>query len=139
MNLMGEAAMNELRHAEPLSDVPWPTSDHRMPVANTSMLPGSEKAPSPAEGLLSHARQGAHDTLDRSADRAAPAAQRPRQGVLAARLALCDRKGLLREARDRWRANARTTVNRHPLVATAAAVTLGAVIARITRWGSSPS
>jgi hypothetical protein len=124
--------MNEIRHSEPLSDVPWPTSDRRMPVANTSMLPGSEKAPSPADGRLSNAREGAHDALDHMAGRAAPAAQRLGESMSTA-------QRVLRDTREQWSGSVRSTVDKHPLAAIAAALALGAVITRITRWGASAS
>jgi hypothetical protein len=131
--------MNETLHSEALSDVPWPTSTERMRVANTSMLPGSAQAPSPAVDLPNRAREDAHDSLDRLADRARPAAQRPGEGVSAAEQALRTQKDPLRNAREAWVGGMRATVSTHPLTSVAVALTLGAVITRITRWGSSPS
>lgn len=91
--------MNQNHHPDSVSDVPWPTSDHRMRVPDTSMLPGSENAPTPAAGA-----------------RALHAMADP-----------------LREVRDEWVETARSTVRGHPLASVAAALALGAVIARLTR------
>jgi ElaB/YqjD/DUF883 family membrane-anchored ribosome-binding protein len=125
--------MNETIHPDGASDVPWPTSDHRVPVPDTSMLPGSEKAPPAAVGLLKNAVQGAHDTIDRLADGAAPAVQRLGESVSAAAQALSVRTDQLRETRDAWVEGVRSTVRDNPLASVAAALALGAVIARITR------
>ena len=67
--------MNDTPHTDSHSDGPLPASEHRMPVPATSMLPGSEKAPSAAVNLLHHAAQRVHDAVDHMADRAAPIAQ----------------------------------------------------------------
>lgn len=86
--------MNENLHPGTASDVPWPTSDHRMRVPDTSMLPDTGSS--------------AEEVLQATTDR-------------------------LRDIRDEWADSARTTVRGHPLLAVAAAVALGVVIARITR------
>jgi hypothetical protein len=61
--------MHETLHPDGASDVPLPTSDHRVRVPDRSMLPGSEKLSPAVVGLLKHAVQGAHDTIDRLGDR----------------------------------------------------------------------
>jgi ElaB/YqjD/DUF883 family membrane-anchored ribosome-binding protein len=125
--------MNETLHPAAASDVPWPTSDHRVRVPDTSMLPGSENAPPPAVNLLNQAVQGAHDGLDRFADRAAPVARQLGQRISAAEDALQARSAQWRGTRDEWLEGARTTVRGKPLLAVAAAAALGAVIARLVR------
>ena len=125
--------MNENTHSDGASDVPWPTSDHRVRVPDTSMLPGSEKAAPALVGLLNHAGQGAYETIDRLADSAAPAAQQLGERVSAAGNALHAKTDQLRDTRDEWVESVRTTVRRNPLASIAAAIALGAVIARITR------
>lgn len=123
--------MNEINTPARTSDVPWSTSNHRVP--DTSMLPGSEKAAPAAVGLLKNAVQGAHDTIDRLADRAEPAVRQVGESVSAAGKTLHAKTDRLRETRDEWVEGARTTVRSHPLVSVAAALALGAVIARIIR------
>jgi ElaB/YqjD/DUF883 family membrane-anchored ribosome-binding protein len=125
--------MNETNHSGTDPDVPWPTSDHRVRVPDTSMLPGSEK-PAPAMvGLLNQAVQGAHDTIDRLADSAAPAARQLGERVSAAADTLHAKTGQLRDTRDEWVDGVRTMVRANPFASIAAAVALGAVIARLTR------
>lgn len=130
--------MNDNRISETLSDVPWPTSRDRMSVPDTSMLPGSEKAPSPAVELLNHAADGAHDALDRMAGGAAPAARRLDDRLSAAGSALRAGRERLRDKRNAWKGGARASVRRQPLASLAAAMALGAVISRLARWGSGP-
>jgi hypothetical protein len=125
--------MDETSHSDARSDVPWTTSNHRLQVADTSMLPGSEKATPPVVDLLNHAVQGAHNTIDRLADSAAPVARHLSERASAAEDALHAKSGQLRETRDEWMGNMRTTVRSHPLAWIAAAVALGAAVARITR------
>lgn len=125
--------MNETIRPDGASDVPWLTSDRRVRVPDTSMLPGSEKAAPAVVGMLNHAVQGAHDTIDRIADGAAPAARQIGERVSAAGDALQAKTGQLRDSRDEWVESVRTTVRGSPLVTIAAALALGALIARITR------
>lgn len=125
--------MNETLHPDSSSDVPWPTTDHRVRVPDTSMLPGSEKAPPAAVGMLKLAVQGAHDTIDRVADSAAPAVRQLGDSVAAAEEALHAKTDQLRDTGDAWVESMRTTVRSKPLVSVAAAFALGALIARITR------
>ncbi len=45
--------MNETTLPKPSADVPWPTSDERARVPDTSMLPGAERCPPATEAALS--------------------------------------------------------------------------------------
>ena len=103
------------------------------PVPNTSLLPGSEKAPTPAVSLMNRAVQGAHDTIDRLADGAAPAVQRLGDSLSGAQDAVHAQADLLRETRDTWSANLRDTVRSNPLLSVAAALVIGACVARLGR------
>ena len=125
--------MNASIRPDGASDVPWPTSDHRVRVPDTSMLPGSEQAAPAGVGLLDHAAQGAYDTIERLADSAAPAAHQLGEQVAAAGEAMHAKTAALRDTRDEWVESVRSTVRSKPLASIAAALVLGAVIARITR------
>ena len=125
--------MNETIYPDSGSDLTWPTGDHGVRVPDTSMLPGSEKAPPAAVGLLKNAAQGAHDTVDRLADSAAPAVRQVGERVAAAAETLHAKTDQLREKRDEWAEGVRSTVRSNPLAAVAAAAALGAVIAHIAR------
>jgi len=123
--------MNEHLGNDSASDVPWPTSDHRVRVPDTSMLPGSEKAAPAAVGLLRNAVQGAHHTIDRMAERATPAVQQLGERVSAAGEVLTAKTEQLRVKRDDWAEGARSTVRRNPLASIAGALALGALLARL--------
>ncbi len=125
--------MNETPHTDSKSDMPWPTSDQRPPVPATSMLPGSEKAPTAAVNLLNHAVQRAHDAVDHMADRAAPIARQVGECASAASDVVHAKAAQLGATRDEWAEGLRATVRCNPLVAVAAAVALGVVIARVIR------
>lgn len=125
--------MNDIIHPDSKSDVPWPNSDSRMRVPDTSMLPGSEKAPPAAVWLLNSAAQGTHAAIDRLVDRAAPAVRQLGDSVSAAEDALHVKADQLLETRDEWAEGVRTSVRSSPLAAVAAAFVLGAVISRMTR------
>lgn len=125
--------MNETIQPNNTSDVPWPTREPRMRVPDTSMLPGSEKAPPAAVGMLKQAVQGAHNTIDRLADGAAPAVRKLGESISAAGETLHAKTDQLRDTRDEWVEGARSTVRASPLAWVAAALALGAVIGRITR------
>ena len=115
------------------ADVPWPTSSQRMPAPDHSALPGNESTAPGATGMLKNAVQGAHDTLDRLADRAAPAVQRMGDSVNSAEAALRDKTSQLREKGDEWVDGTRGSIRNHPLTAVAIALAVGALVARMTR------
>lgn len=126
-----ETIMNQTNHPDSTLDAPWSPSGTRVQVPDTSMLPGSESARPAAAGMLKHAVQGAHATIDRLADVAAPAVQQLGERVSAAEAALHVKAGQLRDTRDQWAEGARSTVRDNPLVCVAAAFALGAVISRV--------
>lgn len=125
--------MNETNIPAGASDSPWPSRDHPVQAREESMLPNSERAGPAAVGLLKNAVQGAHETIDRLADRAEPAVRHLGESVSAAGDTLHAKADQLRETRDEWAEGMRTTVRSKPLVSVAVAFALGAIFARITR------
>jgi ElaB/YqjD/DUF883 family membrane-anchored ribosome-binding protein len=97
------------------------------------MLPAGDRASPAAVGVLNKAVQGAHDGIDRLADRAAPAVQGLGERLAAAEEALREKADRLRDARDQWVDRARSTVRERPLSALAAALAVGAVLAVLMR------
>ena len=116
-----------------LSETRWPTGDHRARLPDAGILPFSEATPPAAVGLLKNAVQGAHHTLDRLADRAAPAVRKLGERVSAANATLHAKRDQWRETGDVWVEDMRTSVRSKPLLSVAAALALGAVIAVIAR------
>lgn len=125
--------VNDTIRTDSANAAPWPAGDHRGRVSDSSMLPGSEKASSAAVGLLNNAVQGAHNTIDRLADSAAPAVQQLGERVAAAGETMHAKTDQLRETRDEWVGSVRSTVRANPLASVAAAFALGALIARLIR------
>jgi hypothetical protein len=86
-----------------------------------------------ATDSLNRVVQGAHDAVDRFADSAAPKVRQLGQSVSSAETAVRARVDQLGRTRDEWAESLRGRVRSNPLTAIAAAMALGAVIARITR------
>lgn len=127
--------MNDITLPQPPNNASWPTRANRAGVPDTSLLPGSEKPPAPAAGLLNHAVQGAHDTIDRLADTATPAVRQIDEGVSAAGDALHAKAELLRDTGAHWTESVRSSVCRNPLSWVAGALALGAALVSISGKG----
>ena len=121
-------AMNETTQTDDVRSVPWPTSGQPARLADTSMLPDGDDA---RPDLLASAALGAHDTVDRLVDSAAPALEQMAESLSSAGQALEATAGEVRALGDEWAAGVRSAVREHPLLAVAAALSLGVVIARI--------
>lgn len=125
--------MNENFLSDGPHGVPWPTSDQRVRIPGESTLADAANTGAAGSDLLDQAVQGAHATIDRVADSAAPVVRRVDDGVSAAGEALRRKSARLRDVRDEWVDGMRTTVRGNPLACVAAALALGAVFARLTR------
>jgi hypothetical protein len=125
--------MNEIMHPDVASDVPWPISVHRVRLPEAPMFPGMATAAPPVDGLPNPVEQYAHEAMDRPANSLAPAAQQPGEPASAAGDALHTETDALLETQGNWTESVRTSVRGNPLASMAAAVVLGAVIARIAR------
>lgn len=125
--------MNETTHSSTPADASRITADPRARVPDTSMLPDKPNTGPTPGGRLDQVVQGAHHTIDRLADSAAPVARQLNESVAAAGQSLHSATDQLRVTRDHWVESARCNVRGSPLVSIAAAFALGAVIARITR------
>ena len=76
--------------------------------------------------------RGAHQSIDRLAESAAPRLGRLEQSMTGAAEALQARGEHLRETGDEWAESLRTSVREHPLAAIGVAVAVGMLIARLT-------
>ncbi len=119
--------MTKQTPADDVSDQLRPSHTPRVPVPNTSMLPGSEKPAPAVVGLLKDAVQGAHERIDRLADSAAPAVQQWGERMSAATDVLQAKADQWRGTRHEWAQSARGTVQGKPLTALASAISLGLV------------
>jgi ElaB/YqjD/DUF883 family membrane-anchored ribosome-binding protein len=87
----------------------------------------------PQSDVLNRVVQGAHQTIDKLAETAAPHVQRLEQGVASASETLHARADHVREVGDEWAESLRSTVRENPLAAVATALAVGLLIARLTR------
>jgi len=117
----------------PTSTSPIYTGD----VSNDNLL---TKPPAPdanaainGSDLLSRVVQGAHQTIDRLADTAAPHVQKLQEGMSSAGEMVSERAGQARDTGEEWAESVRATVRDNPLAAVATAVAVGLLIARLTR------
>jgi ElaB/YqjD/DUF883 family membrane-anchored ribosome-binding protein len=112
------------------------TDDHSKSVGTTDSSTLSAEGTSSGEhqqgDVMSRVVQGAHATIDRVADSAAPHVQRLQQGMASASDSLHERSGQAREMGEEWTESLRDTVRANPLAAVAAALVAGLVIARLT-------
>jgi ElaB/YqjD/DUF883 family membrane-anchored ribosome-binding protein len=101
-----------------------PTTEMPAPVAHTGAT-----APPSGEDLMARVVAGAHHTIDRLAESAAPHVERLQEagshvGVQAEHL---------RDLGDEWVQSLRTTVRENPMTALAVAVAAGMLLARVAR------
>ncbi len=117
---------------------PFPTSDSPRPDPANRSLPGSTASsnspglPSGGE-MMSRVVQGAHESIDRLAGRAAPHVDRLEEKLAVADTALHERADQLREVSEGVVRSLRDGVRENPLAAVGVALVLGLLIARITR------
>jgi len=83
--------------------------------------------------VLTRVVQGAHQTIDRLAETAAPHAQRLQDGVASAGNLLHSRAEHAREVGGEWAETLRCTVRENPLAAVGTALALGVLVARLLR------
>ncbi|MBZ8142005.1 hypothetical protein CLD22_19120 [Rubrivivax gelatinosus] len=86
-----------------------------------------------SDELLQRVVQGAHETIDRLAERAAPHVHRLQGGVHDASEKLHAKADALRETGHEWTDDLRDTVREHPIAAIATALAVGMLVARLTR------
>ena len=76
--------------------------------------------------------QGAHEAVDRIADKAIPAVERLRGTYNDAADSLKQRADQAADLKDEWTESLRTAVREHPLAAIGTALALGVILARLT-------
>lgn len=116
-----------------MSESSYLTHPSQAPRTDGLVDSGGNGAAMHQQPLTDRMAQGAHHTIDRLAETAAPHIERM-EGVLAGATAqLKDQARHAREKGDAWADDLRTTVRRNPLSAVVASMAIGALIARITR------
>lgn len=95
--------------------------------------PAESGAAAHQQPLTDRMTQGAHQTIDRLAETAAPHIERVEGALADATGHVKEQVQQVREKGDEWADDLRATVRRNPLAAAAVAMAIGALIARITR------
>jgi ElaB/YqjD/DUF883 family membrane-anchored ribosome-binding protein len=143
-------------HGEPGSDSTFPKSGAAPSAAGTRSAPMSPSSASPAtpssggsgsrpadaatdaidaaadRDMLRRVVQGAHEAVDRIADKAIPAVERLRERVDETSDKLRDRAAQAGELKDEWAESLRTTIRERPLTALLTAVAVGVLLSRLT-------
>ena len=107
---------------------PWPGDDVSRSSPSTTTNPPGE-----AHDLLGRAVQGAHQTIDRMAESAAPRVQKLQEGMASASETLQARAQQMRTQGDEATESLRNVVREHPLCAVATALVLGALLGRVSQ------
>ena len=119
-------------------ETPFPTTSNSEPGAGNGSVSSSSdmsrSTPSLAgSDVMARVVQGAHETVDRLAETAAPQVQRVQEGVSSASEMLNANVDKMKEVSDEWAESLRGRVRENPLMALAAALAVGMVIARLSR------
>ena len=94
------------------------------PAAGSTVPAGHHMHTTQNDDMLTRVVQGAHQTIDRLADSAAPHVQRLQEGVGA-------RAQQAKAAGDQWTESLRCTVRDNPIAAVASALALGVLLDRL--------
>ena len=93
----------------------------------------SSSASSEKPDLMDRVVSGAHETVDKLADKAKPQLQRLQESAGSASDSLNAGVDQAREMSDQWAESLRSTVRENPLAAVGTALALGLIIARLSR------
>ena len=130
-----------------IESTPFPSSSNPSSTGATGLSEGMSAAaddgsyrapdPGPAAGaassdLMRRVVQGAHATIDRLADTAAPAVSRLQDNVAGAGNKLHAGADHVREVGDEWAESLRSTVRENPITAIAVALAAGVLIAKLS-------
>lgn len=110
----------------PSTDDTRSSSDDMLGVTGVPSSSGSSD-------LMDRVVRGAHETVDKLADKAKPQIQRLQDGAESASDSVYARVDQAREMTDEWAETLRTTVRENPLAAVGAALALGLILARLSR------
>ncbi len=134
-----------------MATTPSTTPDTTFPKAG-STTPSSASPATPASGgsgsrpadaaidqaaaaerdVMRRVVQGAHEAVDRIADKAIPAVERLRGTYNDAADTLKQRADQAADLKDEWTESLRTAVREHPLAAIGTALALGVILAKLT-------
>jgi ElaB/YqjD/DUF883 family membrane-anchored ribosome-binding protein len=124
-----------------IESIPFPTAAGSTSSDAANMTPPHDDLPNGANTVKGQARGAdllgrvvdtAHQTIDRLADRAAPAVGKIEDGVYGAGDALRERADQIRDVGGEWVDSMRTSVREHPVAAISIALAVGMLLARMS-------
>lgn len=113
-------------------DAGFASSSHDPSLVEATRAAADKSAP-PSGKLLGRIVDGAHQTIDKLAERAAPRVEQLEQTVQEANTALQQRAERARDVGDEWLESMRTSVREHPVAAVGVALAVGMLLARMTQ------
>ncbi len=125
--------MIDSKNSSPTPAPIWQGANYPVPAPGTTVFSPPDTPASAADELLKRTVLGAHTTIDRLAEKAAPTVRQVGESVASAEDALHAKTVQLRETRDQLSESLRTVVRNNPLASLAGAFAVGALIARLTR------
>lgn len=123
--------MPENTHSAAIVGDPDLTS--RKGPASQAGAAGPAAGDSHAKQILNRVTEGAHQAVDRFAEKAGPAVEKIESGVSHANESLHEQAHRMQEMGDEWTHGLRKTVRANPLTSVFLALAAGAAIARMTR------
>jgi len=114
------------------ADTPHSPAATPRPDGNRDMPATDPDGAQPGDDMFGRVVQGAHETIDRLAESAAPHVHKLQDSVAAASDQLHHRADRALEVGDEWTESLRCMVRDHPLAAVATAVAVGMLLARAT-------
>lgn len=116
--------------ATPTSSNPFPTSDAPPTGGDVGGMSGMTSGVSSSD-TVNRVVQGAHEAVDRIAERAAPVVERLKSSMTGASDSMHSGVEQFSAMQEEWIETARTTVREHPIAALGAAVLAGMVLSKI--------
>jgi ElaB/YqjD/DUF883 family membrane-anchored ribosome-binding protein len=116
--------------ATPTSSNPFPTSDAPL-SGEVGDMTGMSSSSAASSDTVNRVVQGAHQAVDRIAERAAPVVERLKSSMSGASDSMHTSVEQWNAMQEEWVETARTTVREHPIASLAAAVAAGVVLSKL--------
>jgi len=116
--------------ATPTSSNPFPTSSDAPLSGDVGEMSGLSGSGS-SDDTMNRVVQGAHQAVDRIAERAAPVVERLKTSMTGASDSMHSSVEQWSAMQEEWVETARTTVREHPIASLAAAVAAGMVLSKL--------
>jgi len=108
-----------------------PTNPSTLPESGETLGEGTASYGGGATSVMDRMVKGAHEAVDRFAERARPTVERMQGSMSGASDSMHSRADQLGEMQEQWMEQCRTTVREHPIAAVGVAVLAGMVLSKL--------